>query len=313
MKNNFWLYGVVVLCLFVLVAALLVNESRKWKSSTALSKEAKKLEKLAVKKGASTAKTPAVTAVRKPLEKPVASSSKTGKSDSKKDKKAAGDLKEKNKNFDAEIENVRKNFKNCKTSEEKIDMLDSLSLITDKRVVDIVREALNDPDDEVRLAAASLLEDFGTEEVIPAVSKALEDKNEEVRLTAINSLESVDSPEATSLLVKGMEDNSEQVRDSVFFALSDKDPEIKEAIAAEAIKSPYNDVKQRVPDLVIDMPSHNVMDILIEALKDKDPEFKEEINSVISFFVSEEFDNYDDAKNWWDQNKDKFDEELFEK
>jgi hypothetical protein len=214
---------------------------------------------------------------------------------------------EKRGNPDEAIGNAERNFQNCRTKKEKIDLIDSLSLIIDKRVLDIICEALKDPDGDVRLAAASLLEDFDSNDALPSISKA------DVRLAAITSLDRIDTPEAAKLLLKGLSDNSEQIRDSAFSAITNRDSDVKESIAAEAVKSIYPDIKKKVPYLVIDIPSHNVMEILIEGLKDKDPECREEFNSVIRLFVSEEFDSYGKAKNWWAENKNRYDRELNEK
>ncbi|MEI6424347.1 MAG: hypothetical protein WCP55_19175, partial [Lentisphaerota bacterium] len=72
-------------------------------------------------------------------------------------------------------------------------------------------------------------------------------------------------------------------------------------------------VKSKIADMLIEIPSHNVMNILIDGLKDKDPEFREEVKSTISFFLNEEFEDYNDAKRWWTKNKNRFDSELIEK
>ena len=296
MKIKSFLY-VAAICLLVIAGALLFTLSNKSNSSMS-----KKQTVTAVKTYPKDR-----TATPAPSQKLPAKPAATSKYDSKHKPYL------KHGNPDEVIGNVNRNLKNCRTKDEKIDLIDSLSLITDKRVVDIICEALKDPDNDVRLAAASLLEGFDSNNALPAISKAMEDKNEDVRLAAMNSLDGIDSPEAAKLLLKGLSDDSEQVRESAFSALSNREPEIKEAIAAEAVKSTYPDIKKRVPYLVIDIPSHNVMEILIEGLKDKDPECREEFNSVINLFVSEEFESYEKAKRWWAENKLKYNRDLSEK
>ena len=40
--------------------------------------------------------------------------------------------------------------------------------------------------------------------------------------------------------------------------------------------------------------------------------FREEVNSVLYFLIDQEFETYEDAIAWWDQNQHKYDEDLFE-
>ena len=148
--------------------------------------------------------------------------------------------------------------------------------------------------------------------MLPCVVKAMDDSNAEVRTAAVNALRNIDSPEAANILLKGARDEDEEVRDTVFYVLSDKDSATKEAIAKEAILSQYPDVKSKIVEMLVEIPSHNVMDTLINGLKDKEPEFRGEVGSIISFFLGEDFENYDAAKRWWIQNKYKFDNELME-
>lgn len=299
-KNYLWLYGLISVGMLLVVAGIVVKELKK----------ANPEKPVSVKREA-----PNTVATTTGKTANVAKPDQTAKEDTKGGKKnkakAVKDMD--SEQVEQEVNEALKKYASTNNADEKIDILDSLALISNKKILDLIYKALDDPSDDVRIAAAQLLEDFDSNAIIPAVSKALDDKNEEVRLIAMNALDDVDSPEATNLLVKGIGDGSEDVRDAVFFVLADRDSGTKEAILGEAINSKFQDVKERVPDLAIDTPSHKTMEMLIGALQDKDEEFKEEIISIINFFVSEDFNTYEEAKNWWAQNKDKFDEELFEK
>ena len=294
MKKNKWIYIVIAVCLLAGAGYLLVNKTINRGSSVS---KKQTVARPADKEKAKRPVTPKKPEVKVAAPRHEGAVGKTGKS----------------KNADELIGNASRNFRNCSSKDEKIDMLDSLTLITDRRVLDVIGEAMKDPDKDVRLAAVTLLEDFTTNDAVPLLAKALEDKNEEIRLSAINSLDGIETPEAAKVLAKCLSDSSEEVRDAAFSSISSRGPEVKEPVAAEAVKSPFPDIKKRVPYLVIDIPSHSVMDILIEGLKDKDPECREEYNSVIRLFVSEEFESYDKAKKWWQENKHKYDRELNEK
>jgi hypothetical protein len=197
--------------------------------------------------------------------------------------------------------------------EQKLEMIENLFGVIHPDVVGIVVKALNEENEEIRLAAVELLEEFESEIIVPAVEKALDDKNVEIRETAVNALLNVDSPDATNLLVKGVNDRTPEVREAVFDVLDERPAKIKESVFEKAIHSKHTDVRERVVEMIVDIPSHKVMDILISGMKTDNEEMREEVANVISFFVSEDFETHDEAKEWWEQNKDNFDEELFEK
>ncbi len=212
-----------------------------------------------------------------------------------------------------EAEDVSRKFKASADHDEKIELLWNLGSLDSRKVLDLLYLALDDSDEDVRVAAVKLFDGFEGDSLIPCATKALDDSNPEVRTAAINALVNVDSPETANILLRGSGDKDEGVRDAVFNVLYNKEPWIKETIAREAIFSKCQDVKSRIADMLFEIPSHNVMEILIDGLKDKDPEFRSQVSSVISFFVSEEFKNYDDAKRWWTKNKDRFDDQLAER
>ncbi len=198
-------------------------------------------------------------------------------------------------------------------SDEKVVILNELALSSNRKMLELVYRALEDPSDEVRIAAAQLLDNFDANAIIPAVSKALNDKNEEVRLLAIYALRDADVPETVKLLAKGIGDDSESVRGAVFSTVSVKDTPTKEAILGEAIKSKLQDVKEKSVDLAVEAHSRRTVEMLLGVLNDSDVELKNGIFSIMTVFFSEEFKTCEEARKWWAENKDRFDDELVEK
>lgn len=199
--------------------------------------------------------------------------------------------------------------KACNT-DEKLAIFNSLSSISDRKIVELVYKALEDPADEVRIAAAQLLVRFEADTAIPAISKALNDRNEEVRIIAVQALDETNVPETAKLLAGATRDESEDVRYAVFSIAFTKDVPTREAILKEAVGSQYQDVKERLIDLAVETPSHMTVDTLLLALKDGDKEQGNRIFAVLEVFFSEEFKTCDDARNWWTKNRDRFDKEL---
>ncbi len=196
---------------------------------------------------------------------------------------------------------------------EKIAILNRNDLISDRKLLELIYKALEDPCDDVRFAAAQLLEKFDGNDAIPAISKALGDKNEEVRLVAVHALGEIDVPETAKLLAKGASDDSEDVRRAVFSIAFTKNTSTKEAILETAAVSQYLDVKEKLIDLAVDTPSHRTVETLLKALKDGDEELRNGIFMTFEVFFSEEFKTYDDARNWWGRNRNSFDEDLVAK
>ena len=81
----------------------------------------------------------------------------------------------------------------------------------------------------------------------------------------------------------------------------------------KGIVSPYNDVKYNTAYMLQDRSDHRGLEVLFVGLKDSNPQFREEINEILNFLVNKEFESYDEATTWWNENKSNYDEELFEK
>lgn len=212
-----------------------------------------------------------------------------------------------------EVNDVIAKYSKTDDSDEKVSILYKLSLVSNSKMLELVYKALEDPSDDVRLAAAQLLDNLDANTIIPAISKALDDKNEEVRLLAIHALMNADIPETAKLLAKGIRDDSEDVRNAVFSVVSDKDTPTKEAILGEVISSRFQDVREKIVDLAVETPSHKTVEILLGALKNGNAEMKKDIFTIMTVFFSEEFKTSDEARNWWAKNKGRFDDELVEK
>ncbi|HCE42343.1 MAG TPA: hypothetical protein DET40_02200 [Lentisphaeria bacterium] len=196
-------------------------------------------------------------------------------------------------------------------ADERIAVLNSR--ISDKKLLELVYKALEDPSDDVRFAAAQQLDKFEANAVIPAISKALVDRNEEVRMLAVFALGEADVPETAKLLAKGVGDDSEDVRRAVFSIAFSKDTATREAVIEQAVASQYQDVKESLIDLAVDTPSHGTVETLMRALRDGDEDLKKGIFATFEIFFSEEFKTSDDARKWWAKNRDRFNEELVEK
>jgi HEAT repeat protein len=198
-------------------------------------------------------------------------------------------------------------------ADQKIELVAELSEQYPGFLVTIVDKAFNDKDPEVRLAAIELLVDCESPGKLAVVSRALKDADEQIREVAVESLASVKDPEVSKLLVQAIGDKSESVRTAAMTAAEEQEGSTMLDVLQAGISSPYNDVKEEVVSALLNLGNRDAIDILILGLKDSDDEFREDVSSTINVLISQEFNSYEEAKKWWDSNRNRYDDELFEK
>ncbi len=209
-----------------------------------------------------------------------------------------------------------KQFESKVSAEEKLKFLQSLSDLAslhDLSVIGVVRKALDDPNPEIGRAAIELLDDYPNPEILPVVEHALSLADEQIRSDALETLSGVSDPYTGTLLVQALNDTSKNIRVSALKIAREKNDAVQLEVLAKGISSAHDDVKFTSAWLLQERSDHKGMDIIIEGLKDSDPAFREEINETLNFLINREFSSYDEAKTWWEQNKNKYDEDLFEK
>ena len=213
-----------------------------------------------------------------------------------------------------EVDSIAQQLKGMTIPEDKIELIDQLEDMDDPALTALINSLLNDSNADVRLAALELLEEKEKGDISSCLDKALDDPDEDVREYAATLVDGIkDKDQAKVLLTKALDDSSDSVREAGFDVLIDKSNDVQEAVFAESIHSAYQDVKETTADAVLDIPSHTSVNILIEGLKDPDPDFVEYINSKFDYLFAKEFKSYEEGKQWWNENKNKFDDELFDK
>ena len=220
------------------------------------------------------------------------------------------------KSYDPNLVNsLLAQFKSSTNADEKVKLLKSLgemSLEQDPAVIKMVQDALDDPDSEVGYAAMQLLEGYNTPEILSAVAKALKVGNEETRLEALQNLSGIEDPMVGVLLSQALNDTSENVRSTAFDMFEERPDSEQISVLQNGLNSPYDDIKTQVVQKLEGRSDHKAVEILIEGLKDTNPDFRGEVNTSLSSLFDKEFKSYKEAKDWWNQNKSKYDAELSE-
>ncbi len=216
----------------------------------------------------------------------------------------------------AKTQDLIAKFESATSSQEKLDFIESLSELSseqDLSVIGVVQRALDDPDLEVARAAIELLENYNTPEILPAVERALSIVDDQIRTDALMSLSGIDNAEVCELLIQALGDNSKNVRATALKVASEHSDRIELGVLEKGIVSSYVDVKYASAWLLQDRSDHSGIEILFGGLKDTNPEFREEVNETLNFLINQEFETYDEAITWWGENKNNYDNELFEK
>jgi HEAT repeat protein len=91
-----------------------------------------------------------------------------------------------------------------------------------------------------------------------------------------------------------------------------KEEDTKISVYSAAIASKLDDVKQAAVPAIVEMFNPQAVDILIEGLKDSDPDFRQVVTQTLDLLIGQEFETYNQAKEWWSANRGRFDEELVE-
>ena len=213
-----------------------------------------------------------------------------------------------------EVKQINEQLKHYLTDDDRLDLLSELYGSTNPLVLDIVYRELDNPNVDIRLDALDLLSEFKNEEIFENLSKALNDKSEDVRIAAIELLDDIEIKGGSSyeadLLAKGVGDKSEDVREAALSVLQDKPKFEIETIAETAIASKYPEVKEEILSYLTQDPSMNGVEIIMKGLLDKNQEFKENVQFELEVITDQEFDSYEEAKEWWNKNKALLEDDL---
>ncbi len=140
----------------------------------------------------------------------------------------------------------------------------------------------------------------------------MRDDCEDIRLAAVNLISQAEITGAEEILAKAREDKSEKVRNAAFDGLDCQDDASKSIVLEKAVKSPFKDVRENVVFALTTNSNRKGVDILIEGMMTDDSDFKEEIQDTLEFLLNRKFATSDEARTWWDENKERYDNDLFE-
>ncbi|MBR4465789.1 HEAT repeat domain-containing protein [bacterium] len=192
-------------------------------------------------------------------------------------------------------------------SDSKIEALENLIGIDHPDILPTIELALDDDDPVVREVALDAIMNINSEEVVPIVVKALDDPEPDLRLVSLDALMDVKSASINDALQKAMKDESEEVREGVMDLLF-----ISENPAAlPTIKTAFTDSSPAIREgalmCIEDIRDKGAVDILIyDGMLSDYEDVREASKEALEFITDEEFETYDEAKAWWNKNRDSF-------
>jgi HEAT repeat protein len=214
---------------------------------------------------------------------------------------------------DRRVEEAAAAFAAAVSPDERIRILQDLRRICHPGVIPIVRQALGDGDPDVREEGLAALGGYASADLLPLVEQALGDPVPAVREQAAGLLADISEGPVAASLLRALADADPDVRDEALSSLEERPYAERLQVIESALREcPFPAVRQELVSQLQDIGDPNAMDLLIEAFRDRDATVREEANGAIFFLVSEDFAAYAEARRWWDANRHRYDDQLFE-
>jgi HEAT repeat protein len=158
-----------------------------------------------------------------------------------------------------------------------------------------------------KLAAIRSLEDINDPMVVDPVMIAMDDEDPVLRRAALEVIRDLDHEEINEVFQAGMEDDNQAVTDKAMEIIADGDsPNILPSLERALISSDENIQKIAILTLE-DISDVRAIDLLIDkGLQDPDETIRGEVIDSLEFITSQRFESHQDAKIWWELNRDIF-------
>jgi hypothetical protein len=193
------------------------------------------------------------------------------------------------------------------SDEEKLAAVKELEGINNPGVLNAVHAALREGNVDVREAALDAIMDINDAVVIPAVIMALDDEEPELREYAMDALMDIDDPALNEVFAKALDDENLDVREAAAdMMLFIESPNIINSLG-KAMLDPNEDIRDMALMTIEDIPDKRSVDILIQhGLLNDNETIREDALDSIEWITDMEFNNYEDARAWWDVNRSDF-------
>ena len=196
-----------------------------------------------------------------------------------------------------------------------LDLLMSLSGYAaeqEMELIPIIQQAMAGGDPEVCRAALELLEPYQNAAILPLLEQGFSMTDEDTRLAALAPLAKLTDPKAADLMELAVNDASEDVRARAMEIVEQQAEDIQLISLEKGLASAYADTKSQALSQLELRGDKAVVDVVLSGLQSSNSEFRQEVNSVLQFLLDREFESYQEAVQWWQANKNRYDDDLIE-
>lgn len=193
------------------------------------------------------------------------------------------------------------------SDEEKLALIEELDGIDHPIVLEVVELALDEPNAEIREAALDAIMEINDPAVVPVVTKALSDEDPDLREYSLDALMDVDDERVNAPLMKALDDEVLAVAENaVDIMLYIESPNIIPSLS-KAIENPNEDIWETALLTIEDIPDKRTVDVIIEkGLLSENETLREDAMDSLMFLTDEEFETYQEWRQWWDRNRDTY-------
>jgi hypothetical protein len=146
----------------------------------------------------------------------------------------------------------------------------------------------------------------------PVLRRALRNPDESLRIQAVMKTSSLQSSpaEAADILTAAASDESAEVRAHAMEMTHEHATEAKLEIFSATLASTNPDVRDKALLELGRLRSKPALEALLHGLENEDPAFVTRVNQELVNLVNSQFGSYEEAVEWWKDNSEKFDERL---
>jgi HEAT repeat protein len=158
-----------------------------------------------------------------------------------------------------------------------------------------------------KVAVIRSLENIDDPMVVDPVMIAADDQNPDRRTAALEVLRGKDYEEINEAFLAGLEDDNLAVTDKVMDILADSDsPNILPSLARALM-----DIDERIQKIAVvtleDISDVRTVELLIDTgLLNSNESIRNEVIDSLEFITDQRFENHQDARMWWEFNRDVF-------
>jgi hypothetical protein len=160
---------------------------------------------------------------------------------------------------------------------------------------------------ELQREVLGLARQVGADSLISVLALALASEDPLVRLDAARSIALLSEDRLRDGFAIGTDAADPEIREEVMDLVLQVQPHLRAELLRVALAAAEVDVQARALDIITDFPNPEFFAVLIEGLRTASPQVQPSVQQAISDIVKQRFANYDEARAWWAQNRENYD------